>query len=288
MRKIIYSVLSLIMVSFFLFSCDDTYTDLMTSNVKTGGLVNPTGTVAYKLGMTPSFDITIDIPKGPGIKSIEVQKYYTRMSDTTLSNVVSTTINIDGANETEAVQKKIAQTWATLREGLTMPTDPQIPVTETDPNIAKFIGDSWTFTYICTMIDGRVLTNTQTTNVAIANFFAGSYDLLLKYFHPTAGGTYPTSAYGGERKSKITMVPTGALDCWAYFGVWTDNKIFIHIASDYKVTLTFDRSDAIQGDPYNANNICSYDPATGIIKLYYYYQGSGGPRIFWAVYTPKN
>jgi hypothetical protein len=288
MKKLIFSILSLVLTAFIFTSCDKTYTDLMTANVQTGGLVDPTGIVAYKLGMTPSFDIVVDIPKGHGIKTIEVQKYYTRMSDTTLSNVVSTTIDVNNANVNEQVQKTLTQTWNTLKEGLVLPTDPQIPASENDIHIAKFIGDYWTFNYICTMDDGRVLTNTRQTQVSIANFFAGSYDLLLKYFHPTAGGSYPTTPYGGDRLSKIDMVPTGALDCQVYFGVWTDNLINIHIAPDYTVTITFNRADAVMGDPYNANNKCSYDPETGIIKLYYYYPGSGGPRVFWAVYTPKS
>jgi len=288
MKKFIHSGFSLILMLLILASCDETYTDLMTANVKTGGLVSPTGTVAYKLGMTPTFDIVIDVPKGPEIKSIEVRKNYTRSKDGVKSNTVSTVIAIDGANATADVQKKIAQTWTTMRTGLIMPSDPQIPVTETVSNIAEFIGDYWTFTYVSTMVDGRIITNTLTTKVAIANFFAGSYELLLKYFHPTAGGTYPTSAYGGDRISKIDMVPTGALDCQVWFGVWTDNKITIHIAPDYKVTLTFERTDAIQGDPLNPANISSYNPTTGVIKLYYYYPGGGGPRVFWAVYTPQS
>jgi len=269
-------------------SCDETFDDLMTGNAKTGGLVNPTGNVAYKLGLTPSFDIVVDIPKGQGIKTIEVQKFYTRMSDTTVSNIVSTTLDVNNANVTASVEKTMTQTWDSMKEGLVLPTDPQIPVTEADSHIADFIGDFWTFKYVCTMDDGRVITNTQETQVAIANFFAGGYDLLLKYFHPTAGGVYPTEPYGGDRASKIDMVPTGALDCQVYFGVWTDNLINIHIAPDYTVTITFNRADAVMGDPYNAANKCSYDPETGIIKLYYYYQGSGGPRVFWAVYTPKS
>lgn len=288
MRKIIYPVLSIFMMLALLTSCDDNFTDIMTKDVQTGGLLSPTGSIAYKLGMTPSFDIVIDVPKGPGIESIEVQKYYTRMSDDATSNIVSTVINVSGDNAAEQVQRTMTHTWASLREGLVMPTAPQIPETETVPNIADFIGDYWTFKYICTMTDGRVITNTRTTNVAIANFFAGTYDLLMKYFHPTAGGTYPTSAYGGDRKSKVDMIPTGSLDCWVYFGVWPDNKVFIHIDPDYSVTLTFDRSDAVVGDPYNPANVPSYDPVTGVIKLYYYYPGDGGPRIFWAVYTPKN
>lgn len=287
MKKSIYSALSLILIFLAFTSCEKTTDDLMTADAKTGGLVNPTGIIPYKLGMTPSFDIVVDVPKGLGIQTIEVQKYYTRMSDTTESNIVSTTIDINSENATAELEKVMTHTWATLKEGLVLPTDPQIPASENDPNIANFIGDYWTFKYICTLSDGRIITNTNTTQVSIANFFAGSYDLLMKYFHPTAGGSYPDTPYGGDRKSKADLVPIGALDCSTYFGVWQDNHVFIHIAADYTVTLTFDRADAVQGDPNNPANVCSYDPETGVIKLYYYYPGSGGNRIFWSEYTPR-
>lgn len=286
MKKIIISFFSLAIVTLLFTSCDNTTDDFMTGNVETGGLIVPSGNIAYKLGLTPTFDISIDIPKGAGIESIKVTKQYLRSSDTIYSNKVSNVITVGGANTTEAVHKVLPQTWTSLREGLVMPSDPQIPLTEDVPNIADFIGDSWIFTYESTMTDGRVLINTNTTNIAIANFFAGKYNLEMQYFHPTAGGTYPTSAYGGVRKSVIDMNPVGALDCTVWFGVWTDNLVNIHIAPDNTVTITFDRDDAKVGDPYNAANIPSYDPATGVIKLYYYYN-TAAPRVFWAVYTPK-
>lgn len=288
MKRFIFSVLSLLLTCFIFVSCDETYTDLMTADVKTGGIVEPSSSIAYKLGMTPSFDIVLTVPQGPAIESIKIDKYYVRMSDTTYSNVVSTSIDINGENATGDVEKLLPQTWDSMKEGLSLPTDPQIPVNEYIANIADFIGDYWEFRYTTTLSDGRVLENTRTTKVAIANFFAGSYDLLLKYFHPTAGGSYPTDPYGGDRKSKIDMVPVGALDCQVYLGVWTDNKITIHIAPDYTVTLTSDKAGFSQGDPYNPANVCSYNPETGVIKLFYSYAGSGGPRVFWAVYTPKS
>jgi hypothetical protein len=209
------------------------------------------------------------------------------MSDTTTSNFVSSTIEINGENATGDVERILHQTWDSMKEGLSLPSDPQIPANESVLNIADFIGDYWEFRYTTTLADGRVLENTRTTQVAIANFFAGSYDLALKYFHPTAGGTYPTTPYS-DSKSKIDMVPVGALDCQVFLGIWTDNKITIHIAPDYTVSLTSDKAGFGQGDPYNSSNVCSYDPETGVIKLYYYYAGAGGPRVFWAVYTPKN
>ncbi len=72
MKKIIFSSFYLVLAALLFVSCDDNYTDLMTANVKTAGIVNPTSSIPYKLGSTPSFTITVDIPKGPGIDAIEV------------------------------------------------------------------------------------------------------------------------------------------------------------------------------------------------------------------------
>ena len=67
-----YIILSaLVVLVFGLTSCDQ-YEDVMTGDVNTGGLVNVTGSVPYKLGSTPSFDVTVTIPQGPGIQSIKV------------------------------------------------------------------------------------------------------------------------------------------------------------------------------------------------------------------------
>ena len=77
MKKVIFSALSLILAVLTFTSCDTTPVDLMTADVKTGGILNPTAAVPYKLGGTPSFDISINIPKGPGVASIEIYKSYT-------------------------------------------------------------------------------------------------------------------------------------------------------------------------------------------------------------------
>jgi len=110
----------------------------------------------------------------------------------------------------------------------------------------------------------------------------------MKYFHPTAGGSYPTTPYSAYTEN-VDLIAKNAYECDDWFGVWEDNKLTIHIdpAANYAVTLTFERGDAVAGDPNNPANVPSYDPVTGVIKLYYYYPGSGGNRIFWAVYTPR-
>ena len=273
MKKIIFSSFYLVLAALLFVSCDDNYTDLMTANVKTGGIVNPTSSIPYKLGSTPSFTITVDIPKGPGIDAIEVYKTFTGKGE-----VLDQTIDIGLANATADVSKTLTYTYEQLIAGLSMPED------EGTLNI----GDKWTIRYVSVMDDGRKVDNAAVTTVAVANFFAGSYDKSMKYFHPTAGGVYPTTPYSAYTE-KIDLTAKNAYECDDWFGVWEDNKITIHIdpANNYAVTLTFERTDAGVGDPNNPANVCSYDPATGVIKLFYFYPGSGGNRIFWAEYTPR-
>jgi hypothetical protein len=273
MKKLMFSSLSLIFVVLMLTSCDKTYTDLMTSEAKTGGIITPTKSFPYKLGGTKNFNISLNIPKGPGVASIEVYRTYTGKTE-----VLDQTIDVGSANATEAKTIEVSYNYSKLIAGLNLPAD---------EGLLK-IGDAWSLRYVSVMEDGRKVDVSTKSLISVANFFAGSYALLMKYFHPTAGGTYPTTAYGGDRKSNVSLVAISAYECQDYFGVWTDNLVTIKIMPDYTVTLTFNRSDAVMGDPLNPANICSYDPVTGIIKLYYYYPGASGPRIFWAVYTPKN
>lgn len=272
MKKITYSILSLIFMVLVFTSCEENYTDLMTGEAKTGGIIAPTKSFPYKLGGTKNFDLTLNIAKGPGVTSVEVWKKYTGKAE-----VLDQTVPVASANATEDKAIKLTYNYAKLIAGLSMPAD------EGQLNI----GDAWTLRYVSVMEDGRRVDVSSKSLVSVANFFAGSYDLVMKYFHPTAGGTYPTSAYGGDRKSVVNLIPISAYECNAFFGVWEDNLVTIKITPDYKVSLTFNRADAVSGDPNDPANVNSYDPATGVIKLFYYYPGAGGNRIFWAVYTPK-
>lgn len=285
-NKIIFNVfLPIIALGLFLGACQKNV-DLLTSDVKTGGLVAPTGLIPYKLGVTPNLSIEVVVPQGPAVKTVHVSYHYMRSADTTLSNTLKFDIDVAGANVTADFKKALPYTWATLRQGIVLPTDPQIPETDLDPTIADFIGDYWLFSYTVTMEDGREILNNSTTKIAVANFFAGTYDVELQYFHPTAGGSYPNDPYGGLRKLKKDLIPASPFDCYTFFGVWEDNLTNINIDGDNKVTITFDRA-AFSGDPNDATKVNSYDPATGIIQIYYYYPGSGGNRIFWEKFIPK-
>src|SRR4030042_656359 len=272
MKKIIFSALSLIFTGFIFVSCDDTYTDLMTADVKTGGVLVPPSSVPYKLGSTPSVNVVLDIPKGPGIDAVEVYRTYTGKTE-----VLDQTIDVGSANTSDDVTKTVSYTYTQLIAGLSMPADEG----------TLTIGDKWTLRYVSVMADGRKVDVSGTTTVAVANFFAGAYVKDMKYFHPTAGGSYPTTPYSAYTEN-VDLVALNAYECDDWFGVWENTKIIIHINPDNSVLLTFiDRSDVNQGDPNNPANVCSYNPVTGVIKLYYNYAGAGGFRIFWVVYTPR-
>jgi len=272
MKKIIYSILSLVIVAMFFTSCEKTYDDFMTGDAEIGGIVLPMSSFPYKLGGTTTFDVTVDIPKGPGIVSVEVYKTYTGKAE-----VLDQTIDVSSANAVESITKILTYDYAALIQGLSMPAD------ESELNI----GDKWTLSYVSIMEDGRSVKSSKTTDIGVANFFAGTYTLDMRYFHPTAGGSYPDDPYGGIRISEINMPAISANECQVWFGVWTNTKITIRINADNSITLDLiDRDDAGQGDPNDPTKVSQYHPDTGVIEIYYFYPGAGGNRIFWAVYTP--
>jgi len=292
MKKVIkYSLMLFsIALTLFMFSGCLQNEDLVTENALEGGMVTPTGVIPYKLGATPTVDISIDVPKGPAVSSIEVYNTY-YANDTTakgvdtvlVSNeVLLTTIDVGGANASDVVEKSLSLTYTDLKNDILIKGE-ALPEDE----LLLTIGNSWKLTYITVMSDGRKVINNAATTVAVANFFAGPYEKYLKYFHPTAGGTYPTEPYSIV-KEDIDLVAISASECTDWFGVWTDTKLIIHINDDNSISLrVIDREDVTQGDPNDPTKVSHYDPATGVIELYYNYSGSGGFRIFWVVYTPK-
>lgn len=128
-------------------------------------------------------------------------------------------------------------------------------------------------------------------NFTPPNPYAGDYDVELKYFHPTAGGVYPTEPYGGVRAMEKTLSAITGRKCQTGFAVWPDTDLcWITVNADNSINFEVDVTwpyDVKSGDPKNSENVSHYDPETGKIYLYYYYTGSGGDRIFWEVFTPK-
>jgi len=272
MKKIIFSFLSIAIVAMLFTSCEQTYDDFMTGDVKTGGLVSPMKSFPYKLGGTKTFDVSVDILQGPGVVSLEVYKSYTGKAE-----VLDRTVDVGSSNANEKQSIKITYDYAALISGLGMPADESV----------LSIGDAWTLSYVAIMEDGRSVRNASKTSIGVANFFAGPYSVDMSYFHPTAGGSYPTEPYSAYTED-IDMPAISANKCWVWFGVWENTKINIQIHPDNSITLDLiDRDDASMGDPNDPSKVSQYHPETGVIEIYYSYPGSGGNRIFWAIYTPK-
>lgn len=148
--------------------------------------------------------------------------------------------------------------------------------------------------------DVPIASNMKTYFLAlqVANPFAGKYNVEMRYFHPTAGGAYPPSTgldnpYGGIRRyTDQELLTVSTRTCQTGFGVWqSDYWMKITINQDNSISLevdpTWSYTDTSLGDPYDPTKISHYDPATGIIYLYYHYTGSGGARIFYEVFTPN-
>ena len=122
------------------------------------------------------------------------------------------------------------------------------------------------------------------------NPYQGDYESELRYFHPTAGGSYPDDPYGGVRIADKTLMAVTGRKCETWFAVWDTDKCWITVNSDNSVDYEVweDWGTPVKnGDPNNAANVSHFDPATGKIYLYYYYAGTGGNRIFWEILTPK-
>ncbi len=279
MKKILYSVLSLIVLTTVLTtftSCEKEYDDLMTSNVQLGGLIDPLASFPYKLNATPTVPVAVNVEKGPGIKEIEVYRSYTGID----KEIQDPSIDIAQANAAGDVEKVLTYDYAKLADGLGLPAD------EGDLNI----GDAWTLRYVSVMEDGRKVTIGATTTISVANFFAGDYLADIQYFHPSVGYDEPYSAEVNDK----TLTAISATTCKTWFAVWSDNECYIEVdGEDVIFTVWEDWGyDVIMGHPDfpDADEYkCTYDTETGDIMLHYYYVGSentyGVHRIFHEAFT---
>ena len=258
----------------FLFTACNKSEDLVTDGAKTGGLVTPTSSIPYKLGATPTVNIDVTIPMGPGIASIEVYNQYTSNATGSVSNVVlMSTIDVSSANVTEEIVKSYSITYNDLKKDIVL-DGASLPSDET----LLPIGDYWTLSYTSVMADGRRVVNNATTGIAVANIYAGFYQCVGVFHHPTAGDRpineekflTPLSAYS-------CSIPAGDLG-----------------ASGYSVTITVNPDDntvsfsnGVPTDMFPQEGKTSYyEPSTGKFYLWYFYVGGTGNRVIDEVYTP--
>lgn len=256
-----------------LFACNKSE-DLVTADAKEGGLIKATAGVPYKLGATPTVNIKITVPLGPGIVSVKVyNKYYGVSADKVSDKVLMTTLNVGSANASADVEKTLAITYTDLIkdilvDGTALPTDETLLP----------IGDYWELNYVSVLEDGREVVNNASTTIAVANIYAGYYQCDGIFHHPTAGDR-PIN----EEKF---LSPLSAYSCRVNAGDLG--------ASGYTVVITVDPatnlvsfSGGTGADMFaNTDSVSRYDPATGMFHLFYFYVGASGNRVMDEHYTP--
>jgi hypothetical protein len=253
-------------------SCNESE-DLVTKDAKTGGLVSPTSSVPYKLGATPKVDIAVKVPMGPGVVSLKVfNQYFSAASGTKSNQVLMKTVDMGSANATEEVTKNYSVTYADLSKDITIDGG-SLPADEA----LLPIGDYWLLTYVSVLGDGREVLNNASTNIAVANKYAGFYQSVGVFTHPTAGPR--------PINEKKFLTPLSAYSCQIPAGDLG--------ASGYKVTITVDPatnnvsfSGGVPTDMFAKTERSYYDPATGVFYLHYFYVGATGNREMDETLTP--
>jgi hypothetical protein len=258
----------------FLNSCVEPE-DIMTADVKTGGLVIPSTNLLLKAGANQSFDVVIEIPQGPGIVSLEMTKMFNQ-GDTLLSNVAELApVDVSSANINDTAFITFSLDYADLKEGLTLDGDP-MPAEETGLGI----GDSWTIEYYAVMEDGRKVLNNATTVIAVSNQYAGYYQCDGYFLHPT-----PSSCR--EIHMEKFLSPISQVRCLTELGDLgaSGYDIFVDVNPDN--TLTIVKGITCPTDVFMTPGETSYyEPATGKFYMWYFYVGASGNRVIDEIYTP--
>lgn len=269
--------------------------DVVTENAKEGGMVLPVANVPYKLNNTPVVDVSLIIPRGPGIKKVIVEKYFMTTDangDVVKSNtVIAKEIAVDGANAnvandgTSSLDASFTQTYAELIAGIELNGAP-LPSDENNLTI----GDVFVFNYTSIMENDSEVLNGATTNIAIANKYAGNYEVTVYYYHPSK----PYDEVPGPTIEDRDVSAVTADVSQSGFAVWTDNWMRFEIDPTTNLVVNFEVQDtwsydvrlAVPNvDPTITDDMISrYDPATKTIYLYYAYDGGANPygttRVF--------
>lgn len=258
--------------------------DLMTADAKAGGLVESSELVQFLPKSNEGVDIDLKVYQGPAIQTVKVYKQFYHNATGEASNfVLLGNFNINGQNTNDTLLLSQNYSWAQLIQGIsvngyTLPSDP----------LNADIGDYFILKYVSVMADGREVTSNARTEVLIANSYAGYYLADLTFFHPNFG-TYPDNPYRHVQFVK-ELITTDGSTCYTSFALWGayGETMYITINPDNSISFEVFGFDYIvkEGDPNNLLLYSHYDPLTGIIYLYYHYEGPGGNRIFWEVLEP--
>lgn len=235
-------------------SCVDPV-DNVTSNVRTGGLVEPTKNIPYKLGATTTIDIGVSVPKGPGVATVDVYKQFIGMKEEVSNKVLYTTVQVSD-NSSGAYEFSMSTDFADMVDGLTIDGTP-IPV---DENVYD-IGAKFVFSYNSNMASGELILNGNTTNIIMANFFAGKY--LVDH-------TYKGGLTADTPKE---LVPLSATECSSSLLPTYSNETIIRILALDNIEVE-ETSGGYGVMPPAAGDNSTYDEATGVLDIYYVLFGS--------------
>jgi hypothetical protein len=283
MKKDLFKYISIFILPVLLLtSCLDGE-DLMTEDAMVGGLVIPTSSnIPYKLGATPSMDIGISVPVGPGIESVAVEcQFFTYVEDedgklvAKGSNITSLgEIAVNATNESEIAEASFTITYDNLKDGIISEGSP-LPDDETQLKI----GDYWELSFVSIMSsDSREVVNNAKTSIAVANKYAGYYQVDGTFDHPTGG----VRAINEEK----FLTPIDANTCSVTVGDLGSYGYVMYITVDPATNLVTFSNGSPAEIIATAGKASYYEPATGKFYLYYYYVGSNGNRIMEEEYTP--
>lgn len=228
---------------------------------------------------------------GPGIRNLS-------------SDVTLTVAAADNSTAVEGVHYRIENKTITLTKDnqylglidIVLVTEGNTPPMDGTPEFEDYVAPVLYLNVVSVTGGDNTLPTGKTAKINLnftpPNPYAGTYDAVMQYFHPTAGGTYPTDPFVSETNVKELVAVTGR-KCETGFAIWGDSgyKCWITVNSDNSISYVVGDEwdyDVKLGDPNDPSKVSHYDPATGIIYLYYHYAGTGGNRIFWEEFIPKN
>lgn len=274
--------------------------DLVTTNARLGGLVNPEKTsISYVVGSTDPYTLRFQIEQGP-VKSTKVDLYKSFFDNGqgiwSDSEVLQETITV-----TENITHTVSTTYEfeDLISGITVNGEP-LSADDADYNI----GDFWNFRIVATTDEGNIHENLNGVKIAVATRFAGIYDIKNgEYWHPTAGdqGNYAGQTRIIESIDAITYKVTdigpwvNEPDNFFYFTIDNDGNVIIPEMYNGELQLIWGSDPmAICGVPLTVdpdgtnwytnaeciNTAEKKDDGKDVINISYGYQRDTGTRVF--------
>jgi hypothetical protein len=205
--------------------------DLVTSDAKLGGLVNPLKTsMSYVVGSTDPYVLDFEVEQGR-ITSTQMEIYKSFYDNAkgvwSDSEVLQETISI---SEIKTHVVSTSYLFEDLISGLSVEGTP-LSSDEADYNI----GDYWNFRIVASTNEGNQHESLGKVKISVATRFAGVYTIKeSEYWHPTAGflGDYP-----GEKAIESVDAITYLMTDLGAFDPDPNNRFYFTIDNDGNVVI---------------------------------------------------